>query len=472
MIMACPEGWAHDPLMHTARCGTPVLAMKVMAVVALVLLANFSRLVLEFLWRMWRLSLHEKPLFAVYCFHLCISALYSSLYVAVVAQAGIQPFSSALVWCLGVGSLCQSIYMSIVALEESVGNTLALMFVLDPNMVAVWKQRIFKFAIGLRVAFVGCHAMMIAWWSSSDEGSRHKGAMLFAWGWFAIILAFFYVSVLVQRRQHALQAKMGQRSVEEMKTGLRVRKINSSMFPCFSFAFPVIAILPQARELLGTILLLGVFPFLTAGLTLGTFARCKKLRLQMAATSSRQIVPLNVRPATDSEQTIAAAVAQAVAQSKPHRPSVTVRESGVTLRFLEQFFAENQISEDATANDVVTQHVKPHTKDIGGHGSGPFVGLVQSGETSGVRWCGVPTHMVSYSWKYTLATMLDILRKFEKENPPAPGTSYRYYIDQFALDQWGFGKEKSEEETQAMMLETLNESIKVPGKMLCMLHPW
>jgi hypothetical protein len=446
--------------------------MKVMAVVGLVLMANFLRLVLEFLWRMWRLSLYEKPLFAVYCVHLCTFSLWSSLYVAVVAQAGIQPFSSAIVWCCGAGSLCMSIVMSIMAMDHSVGNTLALIFVLDPNTGAVWKQRIHKIAIGLRVTLVGCHVMMIAWWSSSDEGTRHKGAVLFAGGWLVFIVALVNILKLVRRQQHALQAKMGQRSVEEMKTGLRVQKVNISTLALLVTIFPVIGIVPRARELLGTIMLLGIFPFLSVGLSLGSSVRCKKLRLQMAATSSRQIVPLNVRPATDSEHTIAAAVAQAAAQSKLHRPKVTVRQSGVTLRFLEQFFAENTISEDATANDIVTQHVKPHTKGIGGHGSGPFVELIQSGETSGVPWCGVPTHMVSYSWKYTLATMLDILRKFEKENPPAPGTSYRYYIDQFALDQWGFGKDKSEEETQAMMLDTLNESIAVPGKMLCMLHPW
>ena len=44
----------------------------------------------------------------------------------------------------------------------------------------------------------------------------------------------------------------------------------------------------------------------------------------------------------------------------------------------------------------------------------------------------------------------------------------------FALDQHGFGKEMglNKEQVQEMMLQTLNESIQIPGRMLCMLHPW
>ena len=69
--------------------------------------------------------------------------------------------------------------------------------------------------------------------------------------------------------------------------------------------------------------------------------------------------------------------------------------------------------------------------------------------------------------------MLDILRKFELENPPVAGSCNRYYIDVLALDQHSFGKEVgTKEEVQELMLKTLNESIAVPGKMLCMLHPW
>ena len=90
------------------------------------------------------------------------------------------------------------------------------------------------------------------------------------------------------------------------------------------------------------------------------------------------------------------------------------------------------IAEHATANDVVQAHVKPYTQSIRGQGSGPFVELIQGSadcDSEGVRWTGKPTHMVSYSWSYTLHTMLDILRKFETEHPPAAAETHRYYID-------------------------------------------
>jgi hypothetical protein len=470
--MVCPEGWAHDPIMHTTSCGTPVLATKVMAVVGLVLTANVGRLNLEFLWRMWRLSLHEKPLFRGYSLLICGFALLSSTFIAVVAQAGIQPFSSAIVWCFGAGMLCLFVAISMMTVDEHVGNTLSLILVLDPNTGAAWKQRIKRFAIGLHVALVGCMALSSAWWNASDKGTRHKGTALFTGVCVVFILAMMSLTMLVQRRQYEMQAKMGQRSAQEMETSLKVQKLTTLGLLLSLGPLLAIGVVPQSRELLGTVWLLGLLPFLLGLMCVAATVRCKKLRLQMATTSSKQIIPLNVRPAADSQDTITAAVTHTAAQSKLHRPKVTVRESGLTLRFLEQFFTENKISEDATANDIVNQYVKPHTKDIGGHGSGPFVGLLQNGETNGVRWCGVPTHMVSYSWKYTLAMMLDILRKFEKENPPAPGTSYRYYIDQFALDQWGFGKDVTTEEETQLMQDTLNESIAVPGKMLCMLHPW
>jgi hypothetical protein len=75
-------------------------------------------------------------------------------------------------------------------------------------------------------------------------------------------------------------------------------------------------------------------------------------------------------------------------------------------------------NETMTANDAVRLHVKPRTKEIGLDGK----------SDSGLRWCGTPTHMLSYSWSYSIATIVAGLRKFERENLPSKGGCYYYFI--------------------------------------------
>jgi hypothetical protein len=145
----------------------------------------------------------------------------------------------------------------------------------------------------------------------------------------------------------------------------------------------------------------------------------------------------------------------------------------VSLAFLELFLHESSIDQTMTANDVVNAHVKPHTKRIGEGGSGAYVELIGDGEdSSGHRWCGTPTHMLSYSWSYTMATIVAGLRKFEHEHPPSKGECYWYFVDQFALNQHAFAKDCTQKQTEDMMLATLKESIRVPAQMICLLHPW
>jgi hypothetical protein len=48
--------------------------------------------------------------------------------------------------------------------------------------------------------------------------------------------------------------------------------------------------------------------------------------------------------------------------------AIGLEKMGVSLEFLEQFMAENEISKASTANEVVESFVRPQTKNIGGEG--------------------------------------------------------------------------------------------------------
>jgi len=165
---------------------------------------------------------------------------------------------------------------------------------------------------------------------------------------------------------------------------------------------------------------------------------------QAAEKQQRQIMPTSSNNSTDTHNSAAqtstvadtiAATQQALLSSKQSRrdPSASsVLGSGVSLAFLKTFAQENGIDATATANDAVNAHVKPRTKDIGLDGSGAFVELLGDGkDSSGRPWCGTPTHMLSYSWSYSIHCIVDGLQKFEQERPPSKGKCYYYFIDQF-----------------------------------------
>jgi hypothetical protein len=108
-----------------------------------------------------------------------------------------------------------------------------------------------------------------------------------------------------------------------------------------------------------------------------------------------------------------------------------VLDAGVSLAFLETFFRENNIGETMTCNDAVNTHVKPCTEEIGLDGSGAFVELIGEGvDVDGRHWCGTPTHMLSYSWSYSMGMIVAGLQKFEREWPPSKGQCNYYFIDQ------------------------------------------
>jgi hypothetical protein len=153
----------------------------------------------------------------------------------------------------------------------------------------------------------------------------------------------------------------------------------------------------------------------------------------------RQINPLDATANDDKALTsiIASTIVatkQALLSQKQVRREASaslVLHSGVSLAFLELFLREHSIDAAMTANDVVKKHVKPHTKEIGLEGSGAYVELLgESADDHGKRWCSTPTHMLSYSWSYSVGMIVAALRKYEQENPPSKGGCYYYFVDQ------------------------------------------
>jgi hypothetical protein len=137
---------------------------------------------------------------------------------------------------------------------------------------------------------------------------------------------------------------------------------------------------------------------------------------------------------TSSVADTVAATQQALRSSNRLRRNSSaslVLDSGVSLAFLETFVRENSIGETMTCNDAVNKHVKPCTKEIGLDGTGAFVELIAEGvDGDGRRWRGTPTHMLSYSWSYSMGMIVAGLQKFEREWPPSKGQCNYYFIDQ------------------------------------------
>ena len=50
--------------------------------------------------------------------------------------------------------------------------------------------------------------------------------------------------------------------------------------------------------------------------------------------------------------------------------------------------------------------------------------------------------------------------------------SHTCLSSQFAFNQHEFLKGGTQKETEDRMLSTLKESISIPGRMICLLHPW
>jgi hypothetical protein len=136
----------------------------------------------------------------------------------------------------------------------------------------------------------------------------------------------------------------------------------------------------------------------------------------------------SLRPLTVRIQSVIAA------NKKNSLPSLTRHAlepavSGVSLEFLKQFAAEFNIDPKATGMEqLCEQHVKGLTKDSGSGKSYSLAELLVDGkDAQGHQLVSHSTHMLSYSWKYTLSLLIDVLEKFENDHP-VPGVCNYYFM--------------------------------------------
>jgi hypothetical protein len=144
--------------------------------------------------------------------------------------------------------------------------------------------------------------------------------------------------------------------------------------------------------------------------------------VQPAITSVREA---SLRPLPVPIQSVIAANKKNSLTTHVLEPAV----SGVSLEFLKHFAAEFNIDPKATGMEqLCEQHVKGLTKDSGSGKSYSLAELLVDGkDAQGHRLVSYSTHMLSYSWKYTLSLLIDVLGKFE-DGHRVQGVCYYYFM--------------------------------------------
>jgi hypothetical protein len=425
MGMQCDDiGMASDPLMRTDDCRTPILACKIVAAISIAIILNTLRVTIELLCRLRALNLSSNTFkFMTYSGYFCSNIFLAALPLAVLIRPGVQPFPPVVVWCLGIGvALFFVAFVGVALIRTLVATTAQLIYAIDPQKGMEWQRGTRNLSLAIVIMSVFSLGLSSAWLCSAIEKTRAQGAALF-WSYIAAI-SFFdtIVATWFLLELRAVQVKVGNQGATEMKTDLKIMKITIAM-SSLTVPFVFFGSIDHLRRVTGAIFLLVVLPFVLLFMNLVATMRLNQARAQMLNLELEQkVTPKMVDIVVQPD--ITAAIQQSHESEVPE-----VCHSGVTLRFLEQFYAENNVQVTDTADDVVNQHVKPHTKDPRGDGTTcTFAALIQGGsDASGCKWAGRPTHMVSYSWRYTMATTLDILRKYEADHPPVTGVN-RYVL--------------------------------------------
>jgi hypothetical protein len=288
-------------------------------------------------------------------------------------------------------------------------------------------------AAGVFIAEIGCH------FSHDQKGTDMAVGAGVTWIGITLLVgssAVFYGYLELRGLQKVISA--------DSSTGKTLRKLSPVLLWAailvgnWAALELLVAAIPWLRHRGGTFFILCVTSVPPLFAMMCAYELQQLGKRKTAQKQQRQIIPTSSGNQKRASQTsvadTVAATQQALLSSNRLRRTSSaslVLDSGVSLAFLETFVRENSIDETMTANDAVNKHVKPCTEEIGLDGSGAFVELIGEGvDGDGRDWCGTPTHMLSYSWSYTMGMIVAGLQKFERERPPSKGQCNYYFIDQ------------------------------------------
>jgi hypothetical protein len=480
----CPDGWATDPVMGVG-CNTPKLAAVIIGVFMFALCAFSACQNCRLLWYWWKMKLHMLPLF--YCYaacgaanvlfmaHIIIMCIIGQVDKPFTATATASLFLTCMLWGIGVG-----VFAPLNFLDQTAETAHSF----DIHAVDRWQWRArFMFApLALLGIVVGFSAAIVLLCSAELE-KREQGAVVVWLVTMVIQLILGGTAAFSKRQLLDIRGKLGAATAAKLDTDLRVSHSIMMTSGLKAIVCTCFAAIEPARHITGAALLFFYLPFVIVH-------QCHMASTRWISKSAPTLDLSKSAPTLDLtllSTAIANRSQQIREQANSPKPKVPVAQAGVSLALLRQVAAEHGIdgSNDLTMDELCNRHIKPRTKDIGGKGSGAFVELLSGGSSTdglGRAWCGRPSYMLSYSWGYSVRLILEVLSDFEADHPLAESTDradcYYYFVDQFAIDQHNFGGvstgdiPETETEVQRMMMATLDESIRLPGKMIMVLDPW
>jgi hypothetical protein len=362
------------------------------------------------------MELHHLPIFYTYVVWAGASALFVVHVILVLQDNGTdQPFTPSNTAFLFVIDMLWTIGFGVFAPLDYLDQTAETVHSFDILSVDRWRWRARFLLLGIvSPLIVGGFSATIVLISSVELKAREQGAMVIWLTTLGVSLLTGGLAAFSKRELLAVRAQLGAATRVKLDTGLRIQH-----FVLIASAFVVIlstcfAAIESARNTTGAAFTLVLLPLMAFTQCYTVSVRLKNAQRQFFAAglsttverSKRGRIPTGGKSAAILDLSVLSTAienrnAQIQAQAHAPKPTVPVARAGVSLALLRQLAAEHGIdsSSSMTMYSFCERHIKPHTKNIGGKGSGAFVELVSGGgSTDGLArsWCGQPSHMLSY----------------------------------------------------------------------------
>ena len=311
--------------------------------------------------------------------------------------------------CWASGSLVWFRGLIAYWLELTTVSAMQFAFTFNQPRAVMWTRRL---------KYVSWFVLVVMWLTMGvvlsvgmflSKTQTQRNICLAIWGSAFLVLApvLFSALILAWLELNALIRRLNERSV----TAKRL-KSHANLLLLFAIAvgplfplYPMLGMLPAMRQFAGTVVQFAAAVYSGIMIFIGWY------ELQRIERKSR------VRPhhalSTANEQVSVKEVA-GNSQTKLHnalqdghqKPVTDTESSGVSLRFMEQFYRD-EVCDMMSMEDVCKKCVKPLTEDIGGQGSGALVEVLQQGkDRHGRPWCGRPSYMVQVDLSFCLPPLI------------------------------------------------------------------